>query len=94
MGRRSGSLTTIDEKDAKSGASRDMHIRDYFHQIQNALNKISSISTQNITFDERSEFIGYITGQITFIDGSRLHLSEYIDVEYTIDRIFLSFDAW
>ncbi len=61
-----------------------MHRRDYFHRILNVLNRISSISTQNITFDERSEFIGYITGQITFVDGSRLYLSEYIDEEKLI----------
>ena len=61
-----------------------MHRRDYFHRILNVLNRISSISTQNITFDERSEFIGYITGQITFVHGSRLYLSEYIDEEKLI----------
>ena len=68
-----------------------MHIRDYFYWIQNLLNQISSISIQNITFDERSEFIGYITGQITFVDSSRLYLSEYIDVEHTVDKIKYSY---
>ncbi len=68
-----------------------MHIRDYFHQIQTLLNRISTISTQNITFDERSEFIGYLTGQITFVDGSCLYLSEYIDVERIIDKIKYSY---
>ena len=68
-----------------------MHIRDYFHRIQTLLNRISTISTQNITFDERSEFIGYLTGNITFVDGSCLYLSEYIDVEHTIDKIKYSY---
>ncbi|MBM3212366.1 hypothetical protein FJZ33_09105 [Candidatus Poribacteria bacterium] len=68
-----------------------MRIRDYFGYVQNLLNQISSIGTQNFTFDERSEFIGYIKGQITFVDGSRLYISEYIDVEYTIDKIKYSY---
>lgn len=68
-----------------------MHIRDYFHYIQSLLNQIASISTQNFTFDERSEFIGYIKGQITFVDGSHLYISEYIDVEYSIDKIKYSY---
>jgi len=82
MGRRNGNLTTIDEKGSFFRENQDMYIRDYFHQIQTLLNRISTISTQNITFDERSEFIGYLKGQIIFVDGSCLYLSEYKDSSY------------
>jgi hypothetical protein len=68
-----------------------MHIRDYFRYIQNILDGISYISTQSINFDERSEFIGYIKGRIDFIDGSHLHISEYVDVEHGIDRLKYSY---
>jgi hypothetical protein len=68
-----------------------MHIREYFHQIQILFDQISKISIQEILFDERSEFIGYIKGQIIFINGYRLYVSEYVDVEHTIDKIKYSY---
>jgi len=68
-----------------------MHIRDYFNKVHGVLDQISNISIQNVTFDERSEFIGYITGHVTFVGGYRLYISEYVDVEHTIDRIKYSY---
>jgi hypothetical protein len=68
-----------------------MRIKDYFHQIQNILDSISCISIQSITFDERSEYIGYVKGRIDFADGSHLYISEYVDVEHIIDKLKYSY---
>ncbi len=68
-----------------------MQITDYFDQILSNLDTVAEISSQNITFDQRSNFIGYIRGDIYFIDDSRLHFSEYVDVEWDIDRIKYSY---
>jgi len=68
-----------------------MHIREYFLEIQNLLNQISGISVQEINFDERSEFIGYIKGRTVFINGYILYISEYVDVEYAIEKIKYSY---
>lgn len=68
-----------------------MQITDYFAQIQFNLATIGEISNRDLTFDQRSTFIGHIRGDIYFIDGSRLHFSEYVDVEQTIDRVKYSY---
>lgn len=68
-----------------------MHIKEYFRQIQELLDQVSGISIQDILLDERSEFIGYIKGQVVFIEGYRLYISEYVDAEYSIDKIKYSY---
>jgi hypothetical protein len=68
-----------------------MQITEYFDQIQSDLDIVAEISSRYIAFDQRSNFIGYIRSDIYFIDGSRLHSSEYVDVEWGIDRIKYSY---
>ena len=68
-----------------------MQITDYFAQIQFNLATIAEISSRDITFDQRSSFIGHIWGDIYFADGSRLHFPEYVDVEQVIDRVKYSY---
>lgn len=68
-----------------------MQITDYFAQIQFDLATIAEISSRDITFDQRSSFIGHIWGDIFFADRSRLHFSEYVDVEQVIDRVKYSY---
>lgn len=39
-----------------------------------------------MTYEKRAPFQGYIRGELDFIDGSTLHLREFVDAEDTIDR--------
>lgn len=39
-----------------------------------------------MTYDKRARHEGFIRGEIYFVDGSILHLREYVDVEDEIDR--------
>ena len=40
----------------------------------------------NITYDKRSTSTGFIRGSIYFLEGSLLHLREFVGVEYGTDR--------
>lgn len=61
-------------------------IDNYFHQIAAYLADSGIVSSSNITYDRRSLYIGFIRGDIYFLDGSVLHLREFINVQHGIDR--------
>ncbi len=55
-----------------------MQIKNY---LQNLLDEISTnpyIKSQNISFEERPPDAAYISGLITFINGSKLHFKEFV----------------
>ena len=68
-----------------------MHITDYFNQMPANLDGVTAISSRNIIFDQRSDVAGYIRGVIDFTDGSQLHFSEYVNVEWGINRMKYSY---
>ena len=63
-----------------------MLIEDYFIQIQQTINSNQLIQSHNIIYQKRDIYLGYIKGEINFINGSCLYLTEYIEVEHEIDR--------
>jgi hypothetical protein len=38
-------------------------------------------------YDKRSTHAGFIRGELYFVDGSILHVREYVDVETKVDRL-------
>jgi hypothetical protein len=44
-----------------------------------------------VAYDKRCSHEGFIHGQVYFLDGSILHLREYVDVEITFDRIVYAY---
>ncbi|MCZ8189460.1 MAG: DUF6516 family protein [Microcystis sp. LE19-338.1B] len=44
------------------------------------------IQTFELDTEKRTESLGFIRGNITFIDGSRLYIREFVEVEISIDR--------
>ena len=45
------------------------------------------VQTSVVTYDIRGPFEGYIRGELALLDGSTLHVREYIDVEIMIERL-------
>jgi hypothetical protein len=45
----------------------------------------------NIAYDKRSASIGFIRGSIYFLDGSLLHLREFVDVKYGSERYMYAY---
>jgi hypothetical protein len=64
-----------------------LRIEHYFEQLQAIVEACSIAQTFTITYDKRSTYEGFIRGEITFVDGSRLHLREFVDVETGSDRL-------
>ena len=66
-------------------------IEDYFRDLELLITKMRIVIAANVTYDKRSATIGFVRGELFFLDGSRLHLREYINVEPVIDRYTYSY---
>jgi hypothetical protein len=66
-------------------------IEDYFRQVATLITTAGSIHSSSITYDKRSTSIGFIRGDIYFLDGSLLHLREFVNVEHGIERYMYAY---
>jgi len=64
-----------------------LRIEAYFHQVRDALDTCAVVQSSNVTYDKRSTHEGFIRGEVYFVDGSVLHLREFVDVETTLDLL-------
>jgi hypothetical protein len=64
-----------------------LRIEAYFEQIREAIETCPVIQAFNVTYDKRGTYEGFIRGEIYFIDGSILHLREFVDAEATLERL-------
>jgi hypothetical protein len=66
-------------------------IEDYFRRIESLVANAGIVRLFNITYDKRSTSIGFVRGSIYFLDGSLLHLREFVDVEYGSERYMYAY---
>ena len=66
-------------------------IEDYFRQVETLITNTGIIHSSSITYDKRSTYIGLIRGDIYFLDGSLLHLREFVNVEHGIERYMYAY---
>jgi hypothetical protein len=64
-----------------------LRIEAYFQRIGVLVEACPVVQSFNIAYDKRSTYEGFIRGEVYFVDGSTLHLREFIDVEITPDRL-------
>ena len=64
-----------------------MRIEAYFQQLRDLVDACPVVQSSSITYDKRSTHEGFIRGEIYFVDGSVLHLREFVDVETTVERL-------
>ncbi len=64
-----------------------MRIEAYFRQIERIIEACPVIQLSNITYEKRGTHEGFMRGELYFVDGSTLHLREFVDVEITGDRL-------
>lgn len=64
-----------------------MRIDTYFQQLRDLIEASSLVASFNVTYDRRSTHEGFIAGELHFVDGSILHVREYVDVEITVERL-------
>lgn len=55
--------------------------------MREALAACLVVQASNVTYDTRSTHTAFIHGEIYFVDGSMLHLREFVDVETTPYRL-------
>ncbi len=63
-----------------------MLIENYFERIRTFLKKSPIIKIFELETEKRTDTLGLIRGNVTFIDGLRLYIREFVEVEMSIDR--------
>ena len=62
-------------------------IESYFEQIRLLIDSSPIVAVATVTYATRGRYTGYLRGSLQFVDDSMLHVREYLDVEYGIDRL-------
>lgn len=68
-----------------------MRIEDYFRQIQGTIQSCPVVQLSDISYNKRGSYEGFIRGEIYFVDESKLHLREFVDVEISPDRVMYAY---
>lgn len=71
-----------------------MLLSEYLSDIVRTINEYSKtelIADSDISSDLRTPKTGIIKGSISFIDGSKLYFTEYVDSTYKIQKLSYSF---
>jgi hypothetical protein len=70
-------------------------IQAYFDQIKAVVDQYAVtrfVLDANVSFETRPGEQGYLTGSITFVDGSVLHFREFLDaVKETVDKLMYTY---
>ena len=68
-----------------------MRIENYFQQIQETIQSCPVVQLSDISYNKRGSHEGYIRGELYFVDESKLHLREFVDVETIPDRLMYAY---
>lgn len=64
-----------------------MRIEAYFQQLRGLIEADPLVASFNVAYDRRSTYEGFVYGELHFVDGSVLHVREYVDVETSVERL-------
>jgi hypothetical protein len=64
-----------------------LRIETYFSQIRDLIEGCPVIQSSSVSYDKRSTHEGFLHGELYLIDGSTLHVREFVDVETAVDRL-------
>jgi hypothetical protein len=64
-----------------------LRIERYFEQIQALIETRTAVESFTMAYDKRSTYDSYLRGEVRFIDGSTLHLREFVDTETRVERL-------
>lgn len=68
-----------------------MLIEVYFQEITDLISSFPSINFFDITQEKRGVYEGFIRAKIIFTNKSYLHIREFIDVEFIVDKKMYSY---
>jgi hypothetical protein len=66
-------------------------IEDYFLKIDAIITKSAGVDSYNVTYDKRTSFVASVRGEIFFLDGSALHIREFVDVQTDVERYLYAY---
>lgn len=61
-------------------------IEDYFRRVDTLITETRIVHSSSLTYDKRGTYVGFIRGEIYFLDGSCLHMREFVNTEQGVDR--------
>jgi hypothetical protein len=61
-------------------------IEEYFQRIETLVSSAPIVHSSSLTYDKRTTYIGFIRGSLYFVDGSSLHLREFVNVQFDVYR--------
>jgi hypothetical protein len=64
-----------------------LRIEAYFQSLRESIEASPVVDFSSMTYDKRGSYEGFVRGEICFVDGSILHLREFVDVELEVDRL-------
>jgi hypothetical protein len=64
-----------------------LRVEAYFRQVRDIIETCPFLQLSTVTYDKRGTHEGFIRGELGFVDGSALHIREFVDVETAIDRL-------
>ncbi len=62
-----------------------MRIETYFQDIRQVIEACPIMQSYNVRFDKRGTYEGFIKGELYLVDGSTLHLREFVVASYAPD---------
>jgi len=68
-----------------------LRVEDYFQQVRLFFETSPIVQLSKVSYDKRGRYEGFIRGELYFIDGSILHIREFVDVEITLDRLMYAY---
>lgn len=66
-------------------------IEAYFRHVDMVITSTRIVQASSLTYDKRSTYIGFVRGSIYFLDGSLLHLREFVNVEHGVERYMYAY---
>ena len=63
----------------------------YLAEVIDSYSRTDLIVASELNTDARTPKIGVIKGVITFVDGSRLFFSEYVDTRYRLEKLTFAY---
>jgi hypothetical protein len=68
-----------------------LRIEAYFDAVRAVIDGCLWMQSSSVQFDQRAIYQGFLRGEIYFMDGSMLHVREFVDTELEIDRLTYSY---
>lgn len=68
-----------------------MLITDYFQGIRETIAACDVVHSSNVTYDQRTDYVGFIRGEVYLLDGSVLYFREFVNVETVVERYMYAY---